>query len=65
MLVILTDNQVISPDLVCQCCLLADPSGQPRWHQGKLVCAHLLKKLSEKQAQQYECEMGFRLVNME
>ncbi len=39
MLVILTDNQIFAPEQVCQSCLLADGSGQPRWRGGKLHCA--------------------------
>lgn len=31
MLVILMDNQILASQQVCQGCLLADQSGQPRW----------------------------------
>jgi len=65
MLVILTDEQIISPTQVCPTCLFADKNGQPRWRQGKLCCGHALRNLSEKQAAQYECEMGFRVANVE
>jgi len=64
MLVILTDKQILSPAQVCQGCLLADKSGQPRWHQGKLCCGHAVSRLAPQQLEQYECEMGFRVANV-
>ncbi|MGB3204848.1 MAG: hypothetical protein WBB28_07675 [Crinalium sp.] len=64
MLVILTDNQILTPHLVCQSCLLADHSGQPRWHHGQLRCGQAIRQNSENQPQQYECQMGFRLANV-
>lgn len=65
MLVILMDEQLLAPQHVCQSCLLADQSGQPRWRQGKLRCGNEESKLSEKQPDQYRCLMGFRIVNIE
>lgn len=65
MLVILIGEQLLSPQQVCQSCLLADRSGQPRWNQGRLRCGHALHKLSESQPDQYECQMGFRIANIE
>ena len=65
MLVILTHDQILSPRQVCQTCLLADQSGQPRWRHGKLGCGHAIRKLTENQPDQYECEMGFRIANVE
>jgi hypothetical protein len=65
MLVILTDEQVLSPSQVCQSCLLADKSGQPRWRQGKLGCGHAIRKCAANQPDQYQCEMGFRVANVE
>lgn len=65
MLVILTDEQILSPAQVCQGCLLADKSGQPRWRQGKLGCGHAVSKLTSHQPEQYECEMGFRVAHVE
>lgn len=64
MLVILTDNQILSPRQVCQSCLMADQSGQPRWRQGQLRCGNIIRQLAENQPEQYECQMGFRLVNI-
>jgi len=65
MLVMLMEGQVISPQLVCQSCLLADHGGQPRWKAGQLCCGHAVGKLSENQPAQYECQMGFRVANIQ
>jgi hypothetical protein len=66
MLVILMDNQILDPGKVCQSCLLADGSGQPRWYGGQLRCAQaIIHKLAAQQAQQYECMMGFRIADIE
>ena len=64
MLVILMDNQIIAPDRVCQSCLLADQTGQPRWHRGKLGCGQAVKKVTEQQSEQFECVMGFRVAQI-
>ena len=64
MLVILTDEQVLSTQQVCQNCLLADRSGLPRWRQGKLSCGHSLGKQGENQPALYQCQMGFRIANI-
>jgi hypothetical protein len=64
MLVILMDDQIISPQVVCQTCLMADHSGQPRWQGGQLRCGHAVRKLTENQPDQYECQMGFRIANI-
>lgn len=65
MLVMLMDNQVITPQTVCQSCLLADRSGQPRWRSGHLCCGQAVPKLTEQQTEQYECLMGFRIANIQ
>jgi hypothetical protein len=65
MLVILMEDQILAPQQVCQSCLLADSSGQPRWRQGQLRCGHTVSKMTEHQPVQYECMMGFRIVNIE
>ncbi|NJP09136.1 MAG: hypothetical protein HC866_06315 [Leptolyngbyaceae cyanobacterium RU_5_1] len=65
MLVILMDNQLISPEQVCQSCLLANQNGQPRWSSGRLRCGRALRKLSEQDPDQFECQMGFRIANIE
>ncbi len=65
MLVILTEKQVLSTERVCQGCLLANQSGSPRWHQGKLGCGQCIGKLGDNQPTVYQCQMGFRLANIE
>lgn len=65
MLVILMDDQLISPHKVCQTCLLADQSGQPRWRRGQLCCGQAVRKSTEQHPDQYECAMGFRVANIE
>ncbi len=65
MLVIVMDEQILTPQHVCQSCLLADQSGQPRWRKGQLRCGHPIGKLTAQQPEQYECMMGFRIANIE
>ncbi len=65
MLVMLIEDQILAPRQMCQSCLMADRSGQPRWRQGQLRCGQPIHKLTEQQAQQYECMMGFRIVHIE
>jgi hypothetical protein len=65
MLVILMDNQILSPHQICQSCLMADQSGQPRWDRGQLRCGRALQKGFESQPDQFECQMGFRIANIE
>jgi hypothetical protein len=64
MLVILMDDQVLAPEQVCQSCLLADRSGNPRWRGGQLYCGQAIRKLTEQQPEQYECIMGFRIAEI-
>jgi hypothetical protein len=64
MLVILTDEQIISTQQVCSGCLLANSHGLPRWNQGKLGCGHSLRTDSDR-ANLYECQMGFVLANVD
>lgn len=65
MLVILMDEQILATEQVCQSCLLADKSGQPRWRGGQLRCGQAIHKLTQQQSDQYECVMGFRIVHIE
>jgi hypothetical protein len=65
MLVILIEDQILDPHKVCQSCLLADKSGQPRWRQGQLRCGQAIRNTSEQQPEQYECMMGFRIAHIE
>lgn len=65
MLVILIREQIIAPKKVCESCVLADQSGQPRWSDGKLGCGQAVNKITEQQPDSYECIMGFRIANIE
>lgn len=64
MLVIVTKTQLISPQQVCQNCLLADCRGQPRWQGGHLGCGDLVCPSSGQQPEQYLCQMGFRIARI-
>lgn len=65
MLVILMENQLLTPRQVCQACLLADQEGQPRWQQGQLRCGQAIQKINAQQPNLYECQMGFQIANIE
>ncbi|MGF1497707.1 MAG: hypothetical protein ACFB8W_12920 [Elainellaceae cyanobacterium] len=65
MLVILMKDQLVSPQQVCQTCLMADQSGQPRWRGGTLRCGRALYKSAASQPEQFECQMGFRVAHIE
>jgi hypothetical protein len=65
MLVVMMDNQLLSPNAICQNCLLANQQGQPRWNHGQLRCGRRLSQIQEGQPDQYECQMGFRIANIE
>ena len=71
MLVILTEDKVLSTDMVCKNCLLADQTGHPRWKHGNLVCGKTRRsKEFNRQRQsisnnEYQCQMGFRLTQVQ
>jgi len=44
---------------------MADESGQPRWSSGKLRCGRVLNQINHQNPKQFECEMGFRVANIE
>lgn len=59
------EDQILAPQHVCQSCLLADQSGQPRWSRGQLRCGQAIRKLTPQQPNQYQCMMGFRIAHIE
>ena len=65
MLAILAGNQLLSPQQVFPSCLLADHSGQPRWQDGQLRCGQVVPQRAEGQPQQFQCPMGFRVINVD
>ncbi len=66
MLVILTNKQVLSVNEVCPGCLMADCTGSPRWHHGKLGCGRLMNRnqSADGEAKVYQCQMGFRVAEV-
>ncbi|MFM2431661.1 MAG: hypothetical protein RLZZ511_2874 [Cyanobacteriota bacterium] len=63
MLVIVAGEHLLSPQQVCPTCLLADRAGQPRWQDGQLKCGNRAQP-DPLANNQYECPMGFRLVEV-
>jgi len=64
MLVMLTDNQLLSTQAVCPGCVMADQSGRPRWHNGQLRCGRTVNNVGNGQPHHYECQMGFRIADV-
>jgi len=64
MLVALTNSQLLPLQSVCCTCLLADRQGRPRWQQGRLRCGRPIRSLTTQLPEQYECQMGFRIVEV-
>ena len=69
MLVVIINDRIFAPQVVCGTCLLADSNGLPRWRQGKLCCAKLVCNLhhcsNEPQPIAYHCQMGFDLMEIQ
>ncbi|HIK43703.1 MAG TPA: hypothetical protein IGR64_02330 [Leptolyngbyaceae cyanobacterium M65_K2018_010] len=65
MLVMITENQLLTPQTVCQTCLWADQNGQPRWRQGHLGCGRVVANSGHDQPPQFECQMGFRVTSID
>jgi hypothetical protein len=64
MLVMVLNEQIIPTRTVCETCLWADQTGQPRWSGDRLRCGKALHKFTEQQPDQFQCAMGFRVVNV-
>ncbi|MGB0560309.1 MAG: hypothetical protein ACPGVO_00700 [Spirulinaceae cyanobacterium] len=71
MLVIVTENQLLSPQQVCSDCLLATQEGLPRWQRGKLGCEMKASSTNEScgrshpSAARHRCQMGFELADIQ
>ncbi|MGD1906695.1 MAG: hypothetical protein ACFB0C_11960 [Leptolyngbyaceae cyanobacterium] len=65
MLVVMMDQQLLSPTTVCPTCLMADRDGNPRWHHGQLRCGKRLVNSENGHPAQYECQMGFRIAHVD
>ena len=64
MIVMITDEQILSAKQVCQNCLMSDQSGLPRWHGSNLGCGKILQNSASKQAKVYKCQMGFQVTQV-
>ncbi|HIK38113.1 MAG: hypothetical protein NZ901_09060 [Geminocystis sp.] len=64
MFVILQKEGILSAESVCKNCLWATQNGSPRWQSGKLSCLECVGKSESSQLELYQCQMGFRLVNI-
>lgn len=66
MLVILMNEQILSPQAVCQGCLMATQQGEPRWQSGRLLCGRSssLPERGSDRPNQYECQMGFKVADI-
>jgi hypothetical protein len=64
MLIVMMNDQLLSPGSICQTCLMANQEGQPRFYHGRLTCGRQLIQGRENQPEQYECQMGFRIANI-
>lgn len=64
MLIMLTDNQLLSPEQVCPNCLWADGQGQPRWDKDQLRCGAPIGCSGDRICKQFRCQMGFRLAQI-
>ena len=65
MIVMITDEQILSARQVCQNCLMADRSGLPRWHRGQLGCAEARHTSTPKPAKIHKCQMGFNVAQVD
>ncbi|MGB3768025.1 MAG: hypothetical protein WA947_15820 [Phormidesmis sp.] len=50
MLVIVMENQLLSPAAVCNNCPMASQSGLPRWKKGRLRCGRPVERANKKEA---------------
>jgi hypothetical protein len=69
MVVILAGDQLLSPRQVCQGCLLADRTGQPRLQNGYPTCCDKAAfeencAVEQRACPSAECPMGFRVVRL-
>ncbi len=64
MLVILMADQMLTPEIICHSCPMANQSGLPRWQQGRLRCGRPIAQSPTQAPAQYECTMGFRVAEL-
>lgn len=64
MLVVIMNDQLLSPTAICPSCPMANQQGQPRFNQGRLTCGRRMPEIGKELPSQYECQMGFRIANI-
>jgi len=64
MVTMMMGDRLIPMQQVCQNCLMASQDGQPRWEDGRLRCGRAVVAQSPQQANQFECQMGFRVIKV-
>jgi hypothetical protein len=64
MLVILMENQLLQPEMICKSCPMASQSGLPRWQEGRLRCGRPVIQPTHQGPAQFECAMGFRVAEL-
>jgi hypothetical protein len=57
-------DRLVPVQQVCQNCLMASRDGQPRWEGGQLRCGQAIMPQSPLQADQFDCQMGFRVIQV-
>lgn len=63
-LIMATSDRLITIQQICQHCLMASQAGEPRWENGRLRCGQAIVMESPYQPDQFECEMGFRVIKI-
>ena len=64
MLVMIVGDRLVPVQQVCQNCVMASRDGQPRWDSGQLRCGQAIVSSKPQQPDQFDCEMGFRVVQV-
>lgn len=64
MLVMMMGEQLVPAQQVCQNCLMASRDGQPRWESGQLRCGRAIASALPQQPDQFDCKMGFRVIQV-
>lgn len=62
MLVVIAERQILSPQQICQGCLMSDKQGLPRWRNSRLACGKIKPQSTGQQAKIYQCQMGFKVT---
>ena len=63
-LIMATSDRLIPIHQICPYCVMASQAGEPRWENGQLRCGQAIVMESPHQPDQFECEMGFRVIKI-